>query len=322
MIGAQFETFISLKRLKMNSKPNGITGPEFPPEYILTIGDVYNGTSKPQTDVIKKHFLRNGKISHFAATRILKEARKILRTEPTLIEIQSPVKICGDIHGQFVDLIHLFEIAGDPSTTSYLFLGDYVDRGRLGVEVVLYLMAIKINYPKTFFLLRGNHESRAMTEKYTFRNECEDKYPFILLNFYESCMETFDALPLAGLVDQKFLAVHGGLSPHISTLDDIKKINRFREPPPSGPMCDLLWSDPSRNFLEDNPYYDFPPNDRRWISYFYGYRATSIFLGRNNLQTIIRGHEVTFYQKFTMAAIGTTELKWSPIFYCKILESP
>ena len=266
---------------------------DFPADYTLTINDVFNITSKPRTEVIKKHFLQNGKMSHFAATKILEDARKILRTEPTLIDIQSPVTICGDIHGQFNDLVHLFEIGGDPSTTNYLFLGDYVDRGQFSTEVVIYLMAMKINHPKTFFLLRGNHESRAMTEKYTFRTECQDKYPLIVVDVYEACMKAFDALPLACLVDHKFLAVHGGLSPQIKTLDDIKAIDRFREPPLSGPMCDLLWSDPSRKFVEDDPDYDFMPNNRRWISYFYGYRATDYFFRRNGLESLIRGHEVS-----------------------------
>ena len=103
--------------------------------------------------------------------KILNQALDIFKKEPNLMKVPEPVVVVGDIHGQYYDLVHMLNKAGDPSTINYLFLGDYVDRGIFGLECVMLLLAIKINFPKKFILLRGNHESRNMTESFTFRNE-------------------------------------------------------------------------------------------------------------------------------------------------------
>lgn len=122
-----------------------------------------------------------------------------------------------------------------------MFLGDYVDRGSMSLEVTAYLLALKISYPKNVHMLRGNHESRSMTEHFTFRSECLDKYDE---EVYEAFMELFDSLPLAVDVNNDYLCVHGGISPHLNKATDIDKINRYVEPPLEGLLCDLLWSDP------------------------------------------------------------------------------
>ena len=141
-----------------------------------------------------------------------------------MFQIDDPICVVGDIHGQYFDLLNMISKAGEPGTINYLFLGDYVDRGILGIEVVLLLFAIKLNEPKSVVLLRGNHESRNMTESFTFREEVLERYD---VEVYDLFMDVFDALPISALVAKKYLAMHGGISPELSKLEQINTINRF-----------------------------------------------------------------------------------------------
>lgn len=144
-----------------------------------------------------------------------------LEKEPTLTKMPEPIVIVGDIHGQFYDMIHMLEKAGNPSKINYLFLGDYVDRGIFGVETIQLLYAIKLNFPKTCVLLRGNHECRNMTEHFTFREETINKYDE---EVYNLIMDSFDSMPLGCLVNEKYLCMHGGISPELKKVDQINKI--------------------------------------------------------------------------------------------------
>ncbi|CAD6945764.1 unnamed protein product [Tilletia controversa] len=244
--------------------------------------------TKPDIAFLKNHFYREGRLTEDQALFILRRATEILRKEPNLLEVDAPITVCGDIHGQYFDLMKLFEVGGNPAETRYLFLGDYVDRGYFSIECVLYLWALKIWYPDTLFLLRGNHECRHLTDYFTFKLECKHKYSEAI---YDECMESFCTLPLGAIMNKQFLCIHGGLSPELQTLDDLRAINRFREPPTHGLMCDILWADPLEDFGAEKTNENFLHNHVRGCSYFFTYNAACQFLERNNLLSIIRAHE-------------------------------
>ena len=207
--------------------------------------------------------------------------------EPNLLRVPEPIVIVGDIHGQFYDLCHMLDKAGSPADINYLFLGDYVDRGIFGMECMLLLMAIKLNFQKNVVLLRGNHESRNMTENFTFRAEVVSQYD---MDTYTVMMEVFDALPLSCVVDDKYFAMHGGISPQLTKLDQIDKLNRFQEVPLDGLFCDLLWSDPLGDDVANNK--DYVENEERECSFYFGKKPAKKLLDNCNLMTIVRGHQV------------------------------
>lgn len=252
---------------------------------------VFDPKGVPLTDNLKAHFAREGLLAESDAIEIMNRAAAIFRKEANLMRLNDPITVCGDIHGQYYDLLKLLEIGGDPKDQQYLFLGDYVDRGCFGCEVVLLLFAFKIKHPDSFFMLRGNHECRHLTAYFNSKQETKYKYS---LAVYDAMMAAFDCLPLACVLNNRFLCVHGGLSPDVRTLDDINQIQRFREPPSSGPMCDLLWSDPME---EDDPNQEnpanrgFQTNELRGCSFVFSYTACCQFLVANHLLSVIRAHE-------------------------------
>ncbi|XP_043924969.1 serine/threonine-protein phosphatase 5-like [Protopterus annectens] len=223
----------------------------------------------------------------FSFLQILVQVKEILSKLPSLVEttLQDTQKftICGDIHGQFYDLLNIFDLNGLPSETNpYLFNGDFVDRGSFSVEVILTLFGYKILYPDHFHLLRGNHETDNMNQMYGFEGEVKAKYSS---QMFELFSEVFQWLPLAQCINGKVLVMHGGLfSEDGITLDDIKKIDRNRQPPDSGPMCDLLWSDPQ---IQNGRSVS-----KRGVSCQFGPDVTNKFLEQNSLKYIIRSHEV------------------------------
>lgn len=266
-----------------------------PTDVIPTDEELFgNNGDLPNYKFLREHFKREGKLTQIQVLKIIKMATKIFESESNLLHIPSPVNVCGDVHGQFYDLCKLFEICGDPDKTSFLFLGDYVDRGSYSLEVLLLLYSMKINHPKTFTLLRGNHETKQMTQHFTFKSECLVKYS---IDVYHESLKSFCALPIAAIMNKQFFCVHGGISKDIKYISDVDKINRFQVDFPShGAFCDLMWSDPSNEF-DNEPYginnkvKDFSENYERGCSYMYSYNAVCQFLERNNLLSVIRAHQ-------------------------------
>ena len=181
--------------------------------------------------------------------------------ESNVQPISSPVTVCGDIHGQLHDLLELFKIAGDPPDTNYLFMGDYVDRGYYSVEVASLLLCLKTRFPDRIHLLRGNHESRQITQVYGFYDECVRKYGSG--NVWKMFTDLFDYLPLTAAIENQIFCLHGGLSPSIDTLDHIRQLDRVQEVPHEGSMCDLLWSDP-----DDRRGWGISPRGGKWVLLF------------------------------------------------------
>ncbi|XP_061702815.1 serine/threonine-protein phosphatase 4 catalytic subunit B isoform X2 [Syngnathoides biaculeatus] len=212
------------------------------------------------------------------------KAREILVEESNVQRVDSPVTVCGDIHGQFYDLKELFRVGGDVPETNYLFMGDFVDRGFYSVETFLLLLALKVRYPDRITLIRGNHESRQITQVYGFYDECLRKYGSVTVWRY--CTEIFDYLSLSAIIDGKIFCVHGGLSPSIQTLDQIRTIDRKQEVPHDGPMCDLLWSDPE-DVVTWLPFWSWMNIYNESSSYLKRHhRKQEAFHQRSQLQTI------------------------------------
>lgn len=214
---------------------------------------------------------------------ICKAIQELMLSQPSLLELSPPVKIVGDIHGQYTDLLRLFEMCGFPPDSNYLFLGDYVDRGKQSLETILLLMCYKLKFPENFFLLRGNHESANVTRVYGFYDECKRRCN---VKVWKSFIDAFNTLPIASIVAGKIFCVHGGLSPSLKELDDIREISRPTDVPDYGLLNDLLWSDPA-----DNLDGDFGSNERG-VSYCFSKRVIMDFLQKNDFDLVCRAHMV------------------------------
>ncbi|KKF96852.1 Serine/threonine-protein phosphatase ppe1 [Ceratocystis platani] len=326
-------------------------------------------------------WLEEAKQCHYLPERVMKElceiVKEILMEESNIQPVSSPVTICGDIHGQFYDLLELFRVAGGmpgekdslpprtiindydlqppseitdpklkkqirngdannnavssdednepsgaainptatPAETStgsqsvvnkYIFLGDFVDRGYFSLETFTLLMCLKAKYPDQIVLVRGNHESRQITQVYGFYEECQLKYGNA--SVWKACCHVFDFLVLAAIVDGDILCVHGGLSPEIRTIDQIRVVARAQEIPHEGAFCDLVWSDP-----DDIETWAVSPRGAGWL---FGDRVANEFNHVNGLTTIARAHQLVnegFKYHFDEKSVVTV---WSAPNYC------
>mmetsp|Transcript_29133 Transcript_29133/g.94327 ORF Transcript_29133/g.94327 Transcript_29133/m.94327 type:complete len:322 (-) Transcript_29133:165-1130(-) len=232
-------------------------------------------------------------------------AREVFMSQPILLELEAPIKICGDIHGQYHDLLRLFEYGGFPPEANYLFLGDYVDRGHYSLECATLMVLLKARYPQRITMIRGNHESRQITQVYGFYDECLRKYGSV--NVWKYCTEVFDFLSLSAIVDDSVFCVHGGLSPSINTLDQIRTIDRKQEVPHDGAMCDLMWSDP-----EEIAGWGLSP---RGAGYLFGGDVVEKFNAANRLTLIARAHQLVMegHKPLFNATLVTV---WSAPNYC------
>ncbi|KAK4796797.1 hypothetical protein SAY86_029123 [Trapa natans] len=284
----KFEEAISVQETEKRSVADSIdySTIEVEPQYTgaRIEGDVVT------LDFVKKMMedFRNQKSLHKRyAFHIVLQVREMLRILPSLVDVNVPegkhFTVCGDVHGQFYDLLNIFEINGLPSEDNpYLFNGDFVDRGSFSVEVILTLFAFKCMSPSAIHLARGNHESKSMNKIYGFEGEVRSK---LNETFIELFAEVFCCLPLAHVINEKVFVVHGGLfSVDGVKLSDIRSIDRFCEPPEEGLMCELLWSDPQ-------PSPGRGPS-KRGVGLSFGADVTERFLQENNLDLVVRSHEV------------------------------
>jgi len=222
---------------------------------------------------------------------------QILKEESTLLKINTPIHILGDIHGQFYDMMKFFGKDEDgasnkvpmlsnanhkPIKYNYLFLGDYVDRGQNSVACITYLLALKCMYPESVFLLRGNHETRELSKIYGFYEEVHTYYEDSLWDLFN---EVFGYMPLAAVISDKIFCVHGGLSQTFHDLSQITALTKPIDVPETGFVADLLWADP-------DPETEFYKESERGTSFSFGERAVNDFLAKNSYDLVCRAHQV------------------------------
>lgn len=288
----------------------------------LTREDFFDEDNQPMISKIKEQFIGQKPLPFEAAKEILSRAVELFKQDQNVIKLKAPILIAGDIHGQFYDLLYIFEKYSEVLKARYLFLGDYVDRGNFSTECFLYLLALKIKYPNNLFMLRGNHETRIQSSTFTYKIEAQMKYNMEIFNL---SINVFDSLPLAAIVGDKLFCVHGGLSPNLRSINDIMSINRFHEPVKNSMMHDLIWSDPLPNY-DNDVNISFQPNTYRNCSYFYTYSDVVRFLNHNHLQSLVRAHSVFvegyhLYKKMPQNALPSVFSIFSAPNYCSSIKN-
>lgn len=248
--------------------------------------DSHEGESLLSNPILDEMIIRLKRKEYLTSAQVrtlCSSAKEILGEEQNVHDIPPPVTVVGDIRGQFYDLLELFRIAGDCPSTNFCFLGNYVNKGEHSLECATLILLLKVRFPARITLLRGNNESRRMTQAYGFYDECIKKYGNA--EAWLEFMATFDYLPLAAsIADGKYFCPHGGLSPVLDTIDDMQTLTRMQEVPPEGPITDILWSDPEeRNGWGVSP---------RGVGYTFGPDITDVWCRTNGNELIVRGHQV------------------------------
>ena len=305
---------------RLNSSLNGYNNPQMKPkpasstvnidviiEKILAEGGVFlEGPNK--VPISSRHSGRSNHLNSSIGNKyhltenevrfLVMQTRELFMSQPMLVELDAPVKLCGDVHGQYSDLLRLFDMNGYPPYANYCFLGDYVDRGRQSLETVCLLFAYKVKYPETFFLLRGNHECSSINRIYGFYDECKRRYT---VKIWKQFTDTFNCMPVAALVEERILCMHGGISPELRSFEQIHRILRPTDVPDSGLICDLLWADP-----DTSGGAGWGQNDRG-VSWTYGTDVVEDFCRQFDVDLICRAHQVVEhgYQFFAQRRLVT-----------------
>ncbi|GAB4859867.1 Serine/threonine-protein phosphatase bsl3 [Ancistrocladus abbreviatus] len=246
-------------------------------------------------------------------------AERIFASEPSVLQLRAPIKMFGDLHGQFGDLMRLFDEYGAPSTAGdiayidYLFLGDYVDRGQHSLETIILLLALKVEYPNNVHLIRGNHEAADINALFGFRIECIERmgerdgiWAWHRIN------RLFNWLPLAALIEKKIICMHGGIGRSINHVEQIENIQRpITMEAGSIVLMDLLWSDPTENDSVEG----LRPNARGPGLVTFGPDRVMEFCNNNDLQLIVRAHECVMdgFERFAQGHLITL---FSATNYC------
>jgi diadenosine tetraphosphatase ApaH/serine/threonine PP2A family protein phosphatase len=227
--------------------------------------------------------IREGKrLTEDQAVALFTQLMDVLYQEGTIHPLALPVTICGDVHGQLYDVFELFKVSGGVENNRYVFLGDYVDRGYYSLETFAYLGALKLKYPDSVYLLRGNHECRQVNQLYGFYDQCLNTYGHAGL--WRMCNEVFDLLPIGAVIANSVFCIHGGLSPEIKLIEQVPLIERQDELPSSGPLADLAWSDP-----DDIEGWAVNQRGAGWL---FGTRPTREFCHMNKIDLITRAHQL------------------------------
>jgi diadenosine tetraphosphatase ApaH/serine/threonine PP2A family protein phosphatase len=214
-------------------------------------------------------------------TSICRKVIPVLGNDPVLLKLNGSFVVTGDIHGNIEDLVRIFGTVGYPPHVRYLFLGDYVDRGKHAIEVLTLLYCLKVLFPSDIYLLRGNHESVPMSSGYGFKSECTKRTSEAMYAMFTS---TFHHLPLACVLNNTVFCVHGGISPRLVHVSDLTSLANPVSIPKEGLIADLLWSDPQDGVREWQP-------SARGIAHNFGHAALASFLSRNSLALVIRAHQ-------------------------------
>lgn len=293
---------------------------ELPPIRAITQDELFDKNLIPYWKKVRDFLTREGKLKKSDIIFMISQFVELVSNEPNVIYLDDPISIVGDIHGQYYDLIKIFDVVESPDECKYCFLGDYVDRGSFSIECMILLISLKLCFPDKITLLRGNHESRQVTSYFNFYNECIYKYD---VEIYEKFVSAFECLPICAILNKKIMLVHGGISPTIKSLTEILNIDRFNEVPSKGVFCDLLWSDPTES---DDFQFDWIINEKRNCSYVYGFVSLANFLNSNKLISIVRAHEVQldgfkFYKWSKKSSFPPCVTVFSAPNYCDVYNN-